>query len=185
MGLLDKLVNIFGLKKREVKILVVGLNNSGKSTVVNNLKSDDTKASEIVPTLGLNVDKFKHQNVTFTAFDMSGQGRYRDLWEHYYKDCEGIIFVIDSSDRLRLAVVRDELDLLLQHPDIATRQIPILFFSNKMDLREALSSVKIAAGLGLEQIMDKPWHICATNALTGEGLQEGMEWFTQQICDRS
>lgn len=114
---------------------------------------------------------------------MSGQGRYRDLWEHYYKDCEGIIFVIDSSDRLRLAVVRDELDLLLQHPDIATRQIPILFFSNKMDLRDALSSVKIAAGLGLEQIVDKPWHICATNALTGEGLQEGMEWFTQQICD--
>lgn len=123
------------------------------------------------------------QNVTFTAFDMSGQGRYRDLWEHYYKDCEGIIFVIDSSDRLRLAVVRDELDLLLQHPDIATHQIPILFFSNKMDLRDALSSVKIAAGLGLEQIVDKPWHICATNALTGEGLQEGMEWFTQQICD--
>lgn len=123
------------------------------------------------------------QNVSFTAFDMSGQGRYRDLWEHYYKDCEGIIFVVDSSDRLRLAVVRDELDLLLQHPDIATRQIPILFFSNKMDLREALSSVKIAAGLGLEHIVDKPWHICATNALSGEGLQEGMEWFTQQICD--
>lgn len=126
---------------------------------------------------------FADQNVSFTAFDMSGQGRYRDLWEHYYKECEGIIFVVDSSDRLRLAVVRDELDLLLQHPDISTRQIPILFFSNKMDLREALSSVKIAAGLGLELIVDKPWHICATNALTGEGLQEGMEWFTQQICD--
>lgn len=61
MGLLDKLVNYLGLKKKEVKILVVGLNNSGKSTVVNNLKLDENKANEIVPTLGLNVDKFKRK----------------------------------------------------------------------------------------------------------------------------
>lgn len=124
---------------------------------------------------------FADQNVGFTAFDMSGQGRYRDLWEHYYKDCQGVVFVIDSSDRLRLVVVREELDLLLQHPDISGRRFPILFFANKMDVRDALSSVKIAAGLGLERILDKPWHICASNALTGEGLQEGVEWLTQQV----
>ena len=28
------------------------------------------------------------RNVGFTAFDMSGQGRYRNLWEHYYRDCQ-------------------------------------------------------------------------------------------------
>lgn len=112
---------------------------------------------------------------------MSGHGRYRDLWEHYYKDCHGIVFVVDSSDRLRLVVVKDELDLLLQHPDICNKKIPILFFANKMDCKDALSSVKIAAGLGLDKIMDKPWHIAASNALTGEGLQEGVEWLTQQI----
>lgn len=114
---------------------------------------------------------------------MSGHGRYRDLWEHYYKDCNGIIFVIDSSDRLRLVVVKEELDLLLQHPDICSKKIPILFFANKMDSKEALSSVKIAAALGLDKIMDKPWHISASNALSGEGLQEGVEWLTQQIRD--
>lgn len=121
------------------------------------------------------------QNLAFTAFDMSGHGKYRDLWEHYYKDSQGIIFVIDSSDRLRLVVVKDELDLLLQHPDICNRKIPILFYANKMDCKDALSSVKIAAALGLDKIMDKPWHIAASNALTGEGLQEGVEWLTQQI----
>lgn len=112
---------------------------------------------------------------------MSGHGKYRDLWEHYYKDCHGIIFVIDSSDRLRLVVVRDELDLLLQHPDVCNRKIPLLFYANKMDCKDALSSVKIAAALGLDKIMDKPWHISASNALTGEGLQEGVDWLTQQI----
>jgi len=114
---------------------------------------------------------------------MSGQGRYRNLWEHYYRDCQGVIFVVDSSDRLRMVVAKDELDMLLQHPDIQARRLPILFFANKMDMRDAMSSVKVSQTLGLERIMDKPWHICASNAVTGEGLQEGVEWLTGQIKD--
>lgn len=51
---------------------------------------------------------------------MSGQGRYRNLWEHYYRDCQGIIFVVDSSDRLRMVVAKDELDMLLQVIILAT-----------------------------------------------------------------
>ena len=58
------------------------------------------------------------RNVGFTAFDMSGQGRYRSLWEHYYHDCQGVIFVVDSSDKLRLVVAKDELDMFLQHPEV-------------------------------------------------------------------
>ena len=50
-----------------------------------------------------------------------------------------------------------------------------------MDTKEAMSSVKGSQMLGLERIMDKPWHICASNAVTGEGLHEGVEWLTTQI----
>jgi len=183
MGLFDKLSTFLqGRKHVEAKIIIVGLNNSGKSSVVNHFKPEEDKAMDtIVPTVGFNIEKFKNQNVGFTAFDMSGQGRYRDLWEHYYKECAGIIFVIDSSDKLRLVVVKEELGMLLQHPDISSKRIPILFYANKMDMRDSLSSVKIAAGLNLDKILDKPWHICASNAVTGEGLQEGVEWFTSQI----
>ncbi|XP_063220256.1 ADP-ribosylation factor-like protein 6 isoform X2 [Bacillus rossius redtenbacheri] len=181
MGILERLLNLLRHKKKEVNVIVIGLNNSGKSTVINHFKNEDSRTTDIVPTVGFNVEKFRNQNIGFTAFDMSGQGRYRDLWEHYYKGCHGIIFVVDSSDKLRLVVVREELELLLQHPDICYQSIPILFFANKMDLPEALSSVKIASALGLERVSDKPWHICTSNALTGEGLQEGIEWFTQQM----
>ena len=71
--------------------------------------------------------------------------------------------------------------LFLLFKDIRSRKIPILFFANKMDVREAMSSVKVSQTLGLERIMDKPWHICASNAVTGEGLHEGVEWLTSQI----
>ena len=94
------------------------------------------------------------------------------------------MFVVDASDRLRMVVAKDELDMLLQHPDIRTRKIPILFFANKMDMRDAMSSVKVSQVLGLERIIDKPWHICASNAVTGEGLHEGVEWLTGQIKDQ-
>ncbi|XP_052862313.1 ADP-ribosylation factor-like protein 6 isoform X1 [Anopheles bellator] len=181
MGLFDKLANMLRMKKEQINILVVGLNNSGKSTIVNHFKNPNERTSIIVPTVGFSVERFENQGVFFTAFDMSGATRYRSLWEHHFRSCLGIVFVIDSSDRMRLVVVKDELEILLQHPDIANRRVPILFFANKMDCTDALSSVKIAAGLGLEKIKDKPWHISSSNALTGEGLQDGVQWMVHQI----
>ncbi|XP_055695782.1 ADP-ribosylation factor-like protein 6 [Lutzomyia longipalpis] len=188
MGIFDKLAGIFRVRKEEVHILVVGLNNSGKSTIVNHFKHPDEKSTVTVPTVGFSVEKFQNQGVLFTAFDMSGAGRYRSLWEHHFKSCHAIVFVIDSSDRMRLVVVKDELDILTHHPEIAHRKVPILFFANKMDCPDALSSVKIAAALGLEKIKDKPWHISSSNALTGEGLQDGVQWLVSEIrnglCNR-
>ncbi|CAG0922061.1 unnamed protein product [Notodromas monacha] len=183
MGLFDKLASFLGIRRKDCNVLVVGLDNSGKSTVLNHFKSPDCKDSNVVPTIGFSVEKFKYKNVHFTAWDMSGQGRYRNLWEHYYSDCQGVIYVVDSADKLRLAVAKDELDILLKHPEIKSRSLPILVLANKMDLRDALSPVKIVQGLGLDQdlVKDKPWQIAATNALTGDGLAAGADWLSDQI----
>uniref|UniRef100_A0A667I891 ADP-ribosylation factor-like protein 6 n=2 Tax=Feliformia TaxID=379583 RepID=A0A667I891_LYNCA len=176
MGLLDRLSGLLGLRKKEVHVLCLGLDNSGKTTIINKLKPSNAQSQDIVPTIGFSIEKFKSSSLSFTVFDMSGQGRYRNLWEHYYKEGQAIIFVIDSSDRLRMVVAKEELDTLLNHPDIKHRRIPILFFANKMDLRDSVTSVKVSQLLCLENIKDKPWHICASDAIKGEGLQEGVDW---------
>ncbi|XP_052779201.1 ADP-ribosylation factor-like protein 6 [Mya arenaria] len=181
MGFLDKLARLFGLRNEEANILVVGLDNSGKTTILNQMKGEDSRAMDIVPTIGFSVEKFKAKSLTITAFDMSGQGRYRTLWEQYYRDCQGIIFVIDSSDKIRMVVAKDELDSLMKHGELAHKRVPILFFANKSDLRDAVSSVKVSTLMKLEEIRDKPWHICASNGLTGEGLHEGIDWLTEQL----
>ena len=64
---------------------------------------------DIVPTVGFTCDEFTKNGISFNVFDMSGQGRYRNLWEHYYKDVGGIIFCIDSTDAIRMCVAKDEL----------------------------------------------------------------------------
>lgn len=183
MGFLSALAEWLGMKKKEANVVVVGLDNSGKTTIITKLKPAESQSQDIVPTIGFNVEKFQTKALSFTAFDMSGQGRYRNLWEHYYKECHGIIFVLDSSDKIRMTVAKDELNMLLSHNDIGNRRIPILLFANKMDARDALSSVKCSSMLELERIRDKPWHICASNALTGEGLEEGVSWLTDQLKD--
>ncbi|XP_044221448.1 ADP-ribosylation factor-like protein 6 isoform X3 [Thunnus albacares] len=182
MGLLDKLTSWLGLRKKEVNVLCLGLDNSGKTTIINQLKPTNTQAQEIVPTIGFNIEKFKSSSLSFTVFDMSGQSRYRNLWEHYYKESHAIIFVIDSGDKLRMVVAKEELDTLLKHEDISSKKIPVLFFANKMDLQDAMSTVKVSQMLSLENIKDKPWHICASNAIKGEGLQEGLDWLHEQIA---
>ncbi|CAJ1079910.1 ADP-ribosylation factor-like protein 6 [Xyrichtys novacula] len=198
MGLLDKLSGWLGLKKKEVNVLCLGLDNSGKTTIINQLKPanksnhlgplsaewkhvSQTPSQEIVPTIGFNIEKFKSSSLSFTVFDMSGQGRYRNLWEHYFKESHAIIFVIDSSDKLRMVVAKEELDNLLNHEDICCKRIPVLFFANKMDLKDAMSSVKVTQMLCLENIKDKPWHICPSNAINGEGLQEGLDWLQDHV----
>ncbi|TNN79358.1 ADP-ribosylation factor-like protein 6 [Liparis tanakae] len=147
MGLLDKLTGWLGLRKKEVNVLCLGLDNSGKTTIINQLKPSNSK--------------------------------YRNLWEHYYKESHAIIFVIDSGDKLRMVVAKEELDTLLNHEDIRSKKMPVLFFANKMDLRDAVSSVKVSQMLSLENIKEKPWHICASDAIKGEGLQEGLDWLQE------
>lgn len=78
------------------------------------------------------MEEFSKNNINFTVYDMSGQGRYRSLWEHYYADVEAIIYVLDSTDRIRMVVAKDELEQLLAHEEIVKSKAPILFFANKV-----------------------------------------------------
>eukprot|EP01136_Pigoraptor_vietnamica_P034578 Opistho-1_new@98712 len=182
MGILDRFLDFFGFRKRKVNILCVGLDNSGKSTIINKLKPDKSQVTDVVPTVGFNVEVVEYGGLLqLTVFDMSGQGRYRTLWEHYYSDCEAIIFVVDSTDRFRSVVVKDELTQLLSHKDIKKRRIPILFYANKLDLPGSLSHVEWSNLLELDRIKDKPWHITASNAISGQGLQEGIQWLADKI----
>ncbi len=78
------------------------------------------------------MEEFAKNNLHFTVYDMSGQTRYRSLWEHYYSEVQAIIFVLDSTDRIRMCVAKEELDTLLNHPEIQHSPAPILLFANKV-----------------------------------------------------
>eukprot|EP00798_Chlamydomonas_sp_ICE-L_P027196 gene27197-2444_t len=163
----------------QVKIIVVGLDNSGKTTVIESLKPKQGQNLDVAPTVGFSVDEFSKGALTFTVFDMSGASRYRTLWEQYYAEAKAVVFVIDSADKFRLVVAKDELDHMLKHPRLG--KVPIIFFANKKDLPTALSPAEIAQALQLEAIKDHPWQIIPSNALTAEGLDKGTDWLAEKL----
>jgi len=125
------------------------------------------------------VEHFTKHNLNFTVFDMSGQGKYRNMWETVFSDVSGVIFVLDGADRLRMALALNELEGLLGHKEL--KGCPILFFANKKDLPGFLSASECSELLQLHNIKGNSWTICETNALNGEGLEAGIKWVSEQI----
>eukprot|EP00753_Platysulcus_tardus_P020983 PLAT8548.1.p1 GENE.PLAT8548.1~~PLAT8548.1.p1 ORF type:complete len:189 (+),score=70.12 PLAT8548.1:25-591(+) len=183
MGLFKDLMLRLGFAKTEVRIMVVGLDNSGKTTLINHLKpSKGGEHMTTTPTVGFSVEEFSKGSLAFTVFDMSGASGFRSLWEQYYCDISAIIFVVDSTDRVRMCVAKDELQELLAHADIGSRTVPLLLFANKMDEPSALAPEDVMDELDLaETVIDHPWHIQASNALTGEGVEEGIDWLAERL----
>jgi ADP-ribosylation factor-like protein 6 len=153
MGFFKMIATALGFKSREARIIVIGLDNSGKTTLIQHLKPKkvgktvtifhpkimmalyslrQAKTSEVTPTVGFTIEEFSKNNISFTVYDMSGQGRYRSLWEYYYSDVQAIIYVLDSTDRIRMCVAKEELEILLNHAEIKPVRIPVLFFANKV-----------------------------------------------------
>lgn len=183
MGFFAKLLDALGLGGQKVNVMVVGLDNGGKSTVIERLKPVSKQSVEVAPTVGFSVDELQRGGLNFTVFDMSGAGRYRVLWEQYYREAHAIIFVIDSADRLRLVVAKDELDSMLNHGSL-NKKTPVLFLANKKDLPSALPPQEIAQIFGLDAIKERPWQIVPSNALTGEGLDRGIDWLAEKLLKR-
>ena len=165
----------------EVRILMVGLDNAGKTTILYKLRLDDVVGT--VPTIGFNVETVKYKNILFTLWDMGGQDKIRNLWRVYLKGSAGIIFVLDSSDRDRLTEAKHELTKLLEEPDL--KDVHVLVLANKQDIPGALNANDIKVGLGLHEITTHDWFIQMTVATKGEGLFQGLDWLSSQISSNN
>jgi ADP-ribosylation factor family len=86
--------------KKESRILMVGLDAAGKTTILYKLKLGEVVTT--IPTIGFNVETVEYKNISFTVWDVGGQDKIRPLWRHYYQNTQGIIFVVDSNDRDRI-----------------------------------------------------------------------------------
>ncbi len=122
------------------RLLLIGLDNAGKSTILSRIIDPEERATGVTPTIGYKKDTFSRCGMDFEVLDMSGERKYRVLWQsnatnQAEKDqIQGIIFVVDSSDKMRIRVARSELEMILENKNVPS-QIPFLFFANKNDVK--------------------------------------------------
>ncbi|XP_022885767.1 ADP-ribosylation factor 2-like [Olea europaea var. sylvestris] len=167
--------------KREMRILMVGLDASGKTTILYKLKLGEIITT--IPTIGFNVETVDYKNVSFTVWDVGGQDKIRPLWRHYFKNTHGLIFVVDSNDRERISEARDELHRMLSEDEL--RDATLLVLANKQDLPNAMSAAEITDQLGLQALRQRRWYIQSTCATSGEGLYEGLDWLSSNISNKA
>ena len=167
-------------------VMICGLDNSGKSSIVSYLKPTDISKEVIFinPTVGFTLEKFTKYHYKWSCWDMSGFGRYRHFWCHYFQYVEGIIFVVDVTDKARVAVAKDELTKVLDHADVVRNKTPVLVLYNKIDAaQKRMSSVQISKILHLNNKakLKSPVQVQDCSALRGTGIDEGVRWLVDAI----
>lgn len=163
---------------KETRILMLGLDAAGKTTITYKLKLGENIQS--VPTVGFNVEKIQYKNLAMTMWDIGGQTKIRQLWHHYFEGTNALIYVVDSSDPERFDLVADSLHYICQQE--ALRDVPLLVFANKSDA-STLTVADIVSNLKLNTLRTN-WYVQQCCALTGDGLYDGLDWVNQQLTKK-
>jgi ADP-ribosylation factor protein 1 len=159
---------------RDVRVLIVGLDAAGKTTILYRLKLGEVVTT--IPSIGFNVETLVYNNISFTAWDIGGRSGTRALVRHYYPNTGALIMVVDSADTDRINDVKEDLQRMLAADEL--QSIPLLVFANKQDVPKALPANIVAERLGLNSIRCRRWHIQACCATSGDGLYEGLDWLS-------
>ena len=165
---------------KEMRILMVGLDAAGKTTILYKLKLGEVVTT--IPTIGFNVETVEYKNISFTVWDVGGQDKIRTLWRHYYQNTEGLIFVVDSNDNERFDDAKQELHKMIAEDEL--RDAVVLVFANKQDLPKAKTAAEITEKLGLGNMNHRKWYIQPCCATTGDGLYEGLDWLSNTLTKR-
>ncbi|CAL5365054.1 unnamed protein product [Camellia sinensis] len=154
MGLWDSLLNWLRslFFKQEMELSLVGLQNAGKTSLVNAIATGGY-SEDMIPTVGFNMRKVTKGNVTIKLWDLGGQQRFRSMWERYCRGVSAILYVVDAADRDSVPISRSELHDLFTKPSLA--EIPLLVLGNKIDKSEALTKQALVDQLGLDSISDR------------------------------
>eukprot|EP00658_Telonema_sp_P-2_P019281 TRINITY_DN17599_c0_g1_i1.p1 TRINITY_DN17599_c0_g1~~TRINITY_DN17599_c0_g1_i1.p1 ORF type:complete len:186 (-),score=42.35 TRINITY_DN17599_c0_g1_i1:396-953(-) len=161
------------LAGKEMEIVLLGLDNGGKTTLMQALTGGDR--GQTIPTVGLSVKEATIGDTKIKCWDIGGQTQFRPEWGRYANGCHAVLFVVDTTDSERMFLARHELHILLdQH--LALHRTPILIVANKVDLDGHLSEVDLVNALNLDYITENEWKVIGTSALTGKNVDRVAEW---------
>ena len=180
MGFLfSKLFSIL-INKKDVRILMVGLDGAGKTSILYQLKMAELVRT--IPTIGFNVEQLDYKGLKFTIWDVGGQDKIRILWKHYYQNTDGLIFVVDCNDEERFEKANEILKIILTNKEL--ENTCLLVFANKQDINGAISPVELTKILDMGNLKNRKWLVQGSSAVSGQGLKEGFDWLAKILLKK-
>ncbi|KAF1815983.1 ARF/SAR superfamily [Eremomyces bilateralis CBS 781.70] len=168
------------LKDKELRVLILGLDNAGKTTIVNHLLGKDT--SQISPTLGFVISTVDWDGYRINIWDVGGQKTLRTYWRNYFERTDTLLWVVDATDEARMNDCREELANLLVEERLMGASL--LVVKNKTDVHGCLSNDQVRDILRLDDIRTHRWSIMECSAMTGQNLPEAMNWVLADAKER-
>ncbi|KAJ1498011.1 ADP-ribosylation factor protein 3 [Coelomomyces lativittatus] len=186
-------------QKETFHVLLLGLDNAGKTTLLERIKtlfsssSSDSTSSipsfdtmttttpKVVPTIGLNIGQIQLHHLLLQFWDVGGQVDLHRIWEKYYSSVHAVVFLVDSTDRERLELVTVTFDKVI-HND-ALDGLPLLMLANKQDVPQAMRVEDIKQHFNplAMQLGARDSKVLPCVALTGSGVREAVEWLVLRI----
>lgn len=164
-------------------VAFLGLDASGKSSIVHQMITTNTTEEYIpIPTAGADYFETSLSASKFCIYDCGGIGRYRDGWEFYIKQSDAVCFVIDRTDKNRMSVVRDEIQIVLRK--CQAQQIPILILINKSDKKSLLSINDFELITGIHDFKVE-YEIKECSALSADTIIGARDWLIQHVKPRT
>lgn len=161
-------------------LILCGLDNAGKSTIVCRLCSD---SSDPIPTVGFVPHTIKFGNKSLRLYDVGGGERIRGIWSSYFAEVYGVIYVIDSTDIKRLPETIEVYKSLCDDSYLSKK--PILILANKQDTNGALDIEQVEAKL-LANVSRQNTLITETSGIQqtlDKNIKNGLIWMMKYITD--
>ncbi|KAJ7568065.1 hypothetical protein O6H91_01G017400 [Diphasiastrum complanatum] len=168
--------------KQEMELSLIGLQNAGKTSLVNVIATGGYN-EDMIPTVGFNMRKVTKGNVTIKLWDLGGQPRFRSMWEWYCHGVSAIVYVVDAADKDNILISKNELHDLLSKP--ALNGIPLLVLGNKIDRPECLSKHALTDQLGLENLPDREVCCFMISCKTSSNIDVVIDWLVKHSKTKS